>query len=333
VVGFARQSAADLPGFLGMVVTQSVQRLWRSPSGCRSCSAPPSSARSATPTGPIGVVGVGRISGEVFAIEDFTTTEKLSYFLQLLASVNLVLFLFNLLPIYPLDGGHVAGALYEKARSVVARLRGPARPRPVRHRPADARSPTSSPGCSSPCRGCCSSPTSSTRSHCSRTRHRPARNGDTRGHGHLRRSRHARAAPARPRPPPQTRQLDVGGVGRRQRLPVSVQSMTTTKTADINATLQQIAELTASGCQIVRVAVPDTDDAEALPIIAEKSQIPVIADIHFQPRYVFAAIDAGCAAVRVNPGQHQEVRRQGRRDRPGGQGRRHPDPDRVNAGR
>ncbi|MCW2741546.1 MAG: ispG, partial [Blastococcus sp.] len=83
---------------------------------------------------------------------------------------------------------------------------------------------------------------------------------------------------------------------------VSVQSMCTTKTADINATLQQIAELTASGCQIVRVAVPDTDDAEALPIIARKSQIPVIADIHFQPRYVFAAIDAGCAAVRVNPG-------------------------------
>jgi (E)-4-hydroxy-3-methylbut-2-enyl-diphosphate synthase len=78
--------------------------------------------------------------------------------------------------------------------------------------------------------------------------------------------------------------------------------MCTTKTADVNATLQQIAELTASGCQMVRVAVPDTDDAEALAIIAKKSQIPVIADIHFQPRYVFAAIDAGCAAVRVNPG-------------------------------
>ena len=109
-------------------------------------------------------------------------------------------------------------------------------------------------------------------------------------------------------PPPvlaprrRTRQLDVGGVGVGSDHPVSVQSMTTTKTADINATLQQIAELTASGCQIVRVAVPDTDDAEALPIIARKSQIPVIADIHFQPRYVFAAIDAGCAAVRVNPG-------------------------------
>lgn len=84
--------------------------------------------------------------------------------------------------------------------------------------------------------------------------------------------------------------------------PVSVQSMTTTVTADVNSTLQQIAELTASGCQIVRVAVPSTDDAEALPQIARKSGIPVIADIHFQPKYVFAAIDAGCAGVRVNPG-------------------------------
>ena len=99
-----------------------------------------------------------------------------------------------------------------------------------------------------------------------------------------------------------TRQVHVGPVGVGSDYPVSVQSMCTTKTADINATLQQIAELTASGCQIVRVAVPDTDDAEALPAIAGKSQIPVIADIHFQPRYVFAAIDAGCAAVRVNPG-------------------------------
>jgi (E)-4-hydroxy-3-methylbut-2-enyl-diphosphate synthase len=84
--------------------------------------------------------------------------------------------------------------------------------------------------------------------------------------------------------------------------PISVQSMTTTPTTDINATLQQIAELTASGCDIVRVAVPSQDDADVLPIIARKSQIPVIADIHFQPKYVFAAIDAGCAGVRVNPG-------------------------------
>ena len=84
--------------------------------------------------------------------------------------------------------------------------------------------------------------------------------------------------------------------------PVSVQSMATTLTADVNATLQQIAELTAAGCQVVRVAVPSQDDADALPEIARKSGIPVIADIHFQPKYVFAAIDAGCAGVRVNPG-------------------------------
>ena len=82
------------------------------------------------PQGPIGVVGVSRISGEVFAFDDFTTTEKISYFFQLLAGVNLVLFLFNLLPIYPLDGGHIAGALYEKARASVARMRGRPDPGP-----------------------------------------------------------------------------------------------------------------------------------------------------------------------------------------------------------
>ncbi|WP_454044588.1 flavodoxin-dependent (E)-4-hydroxy-3-methylbut-2-enyl-diphosphate synthase [Cellulosimicrobium sp. Marseille-Q8652] len=104
-------------------------------------------------------------------------------------------------------------------------------------------------------------------------------------------------APRRP-----TRKIRVGKVEVGGDAPISVQSMTTTPTTDINATLQQIAELTASGCDIVRVAVPSADDAEALPAIARKSQIPVIADIHFQPKYVFAAIDAGCAAVRVNPG-------------------------------
>jgi (E)-4-hydroxy-3-methylbut-2-enyl-diphosphate synthase len=88
--------------------------------------------------------------------------------------------------------------------------------------------------------------------------------------------------------------------------PISVQSMCTTLTSDVNATLQQIAELTAAGCQIVRVAVPSQDDADALPEIARKSGIPVIADIHFQPKYVFAALNAGCAAVRVNPGNIKE---------------------------
>ncbi|UIR21635.1 flavodoxin-dependent (E)-4-hydroxy-3-methylbut-2-enyl-diphosphate synthase [Streptomyces spinosirectus] len=99
-----------------------------------------------------------------------------------------------------------------------------------------------------------------------------------------------------------SRQIHVGPVAVGGGAPVSVQSMTTTRTSDIGATLQQIAELTASGCQIVRVACPTQDDADALATIARKSQLPVIADIHFQPKYVFAAIEAGCAAVRVNPG-------------------------------
>lgn len=103
-----------------------------------------------------------------------------------------------------------------------------------------------------------------------------------------------------------TRQLKLGTVGVGSDFPVSVQSMTTTKTHDVNATLQQIAQLTAAGCDVVRVACPRQEDADALAAIAKKSQIPVIADIHFQPRYIFAAIDAGCAAVRVNPGNIKE---------------------------
>ncbi|MFM6971265.1 MAG: flavodoxin-dependent (E)-4-hydroxy-3-methylbut-2-enyl-diphosphate synthase [Rhodoluna sp.] len=112
-----------------------------------------------------------------------------------------------------------------------------------------------------------------------------------------------------PKTPPPTlaprrksRQIMVGKVAVGGDAPISVQSMCTTPTTDVNATLQQIAELTASGCDIVRVAVPSQDDADRLQLIARKSQIPVIADIHFQPKYVFQAIDAGCGAVRVNPG-------------------------------
>ena len=103
-----------------------------------------------------------------------------------------------------------------------------------------------------------------------------------------------------------TRQFMVGDVGIGSDHPIAVQSMCTTKTHDINSTLQQIAELTASGCDIVRVACPRQEDADALREIARHSNIPVIADIHFQPKYIFAAIDAGCAAVRVNPGNIKE---------------------------
>lgn len=104
------------------------------------------------------------------------------------------------------------------------------------------------------------------------------------------------------RPRRTSRRIQVGSVPVGGDAPISVQSMTTTVTADIEATLQQIAELTAAGCDIVRIAVPSQDDCDALPVIARRAAIPVIADIHFNPRYVFAAIDAGCAGVRVNPG-------------------------------
>src|SRR3981081_34171 len=116
--------------------------------------------------------------------------------------------------------------------------------------------------------------------------------------------------PAPPAPPPaprrKTRQLMVGDVGIGSDHPVAVQSMTTTKTHDVDATLQQIAELTATGCDIVRVACPRQEDADARAEIARHTHMPVTADIHFQPKYIFAAIDAGCAAVRVNPGNIKE---------------------------
>jgi membrane-associated protease RseP (regulator of RpoE activity) len=128
--GFARQSLADLPGYFGMVVSQSVERLLEIPERIPQLFRAAFLGEERDRNGPIGVVGVGRISGEVFSLEDFTGQQKISTFLSLLASVNLVLFLFNLLPIYPLDGGHIAGALYEKARSTVARMRGRPDPGP-----------------------------------------------------------------------------------------------------------------------------------------------------------------------------------------------------------
>ena len=100
----------------------------------------------------------------------------------------------------------------------------------------------------------------------------------------------------------QSRQVRVGWVEVGGGAPVRVQSMTTTKTADVNATLQQMAALVAAGCEIVRVAVPHWEDAEALKPIAEHATIPVIADIHFQWKYAMAALEAGIHGLRINPG-------------------------------
>ena len=100
-----------------------------------------------------------------------------------------------------------------------------------------------------------------------------------------------------------SRRIMVGPVPVGGGAPISVQSMTNTLTANVPATLQQIAELTAAGCDIVRVAVPSQDDADALPQIVAKSPIPIIADIHFQSKYVFQAIDAGVSLrIGVNAG-------------------------------
>ena len=98
------------------------------------------------------------------------------------------------------------------------------------------------------------------------------------------------------------RSVNVGGVQIGGGAPVVVQSMTLTKTHDVPATTAQIAALASAGCEIVRVAVPKLEDAEALPQIIRFSPLPVIADIHFNASLALKAIDAGVAAVRINPG-------------------------------
>jgi (E)-4-hydroxy-3-methylbut-2-enyl-diphosphate synthase len=101
---------------------------------------------------------------------------------------------------------------------------------------------------------------------------------------------------------PSARQITVGGVTIGGGAPVVVQSMTLTMTHDVEATTAQIAALASAGCEVVRCAVPKTEDAEALRLIVKLSPIPVIADIHFNASLALKAIDAGVAAVRINPG-------------------------------
>jgi (E)-4-hydroxy-3-methylbut-2-enyl-diphosphate synthase len=98
------------------------------------------------------------------------------------------------------------------------------------------------------------------------------------------------------------RQITVGGVEIGGGAPVVVQSMTLTKTHDVEATTAQIAALASAGCEIVRVAVPKSEDADALPLIVRLSPLPVIADIHFNASLALRAIEGGVAAVRINPG-------------------------------
>jgi (E)-4-hydroxy-3-methylbut-2-enyl-diphosphate synthase len=98
------------------------------------------------------------------------------------------------------------------------------------------------------------------------------------------------------------RSITVGNVTIGGGAPVAVQSMTLTPTRDVEATTAQIAALASAGCEVVRCAVPKEEDAEALKLIVRFSPIPVIADIHFNASLALKAIDAGVAAVRINPG-------------------------------
>ncbi len=127
---FVRQPVSALPDYFGMVVSQSLQKLGQIPGRIPQLFEATFMGAKRDQNGPIGIVGVGRLSGEAFAASGVTGMEKISFFFGLLASINLVLFLFNLLPIYPLDGGHIAGALYERIRAAVARVRGRPDPGP-----------------------------------------------------------------------------------------------------------------------------------------------------------------------------------------------------------
>jgi (E)-4-hydroxy-3-methylbut-2-enyl-diphosphate synthase len=105
-----------------------------------------------------------------------------------------------------------------------------------------------------------------------------------------------------PAPRRRTRQVTIGRVAVGGGAPVSVQSMCTSKTADVDATLQQIAALAAAGCDVVRVALPDPDDVAALPRVVRASPLPVVADVHFNWKFALAALEAGVHGLRVNPG-------------------------------
>jgi 4-hydroxy-3-methylbut-2-en-1-yl diphosphate synthase (EC 1.17.4.3) len=99
-----------------------------------------------------------------------------------------------------------------------------------------------------------------------------------------------------------TRQISVGWVKVGGDAPIVVQSMTSTKTHQVEETLSQIKRLAKAGCEIIRVAVPHREDLEALPDIVKNSPIPVIADIHFAPSYAFGSMEAGVHGIRINPG-------------------------------
>ena len=105
----------------------------------------------------------------------------------------------------------------------------------------------------------------------------------------------------------ETKQIDVGGVKIGHGAPIPVQSMCNTRTSNAKATIDQIKRLYAAGCEIIRLAVPDKEAADALPEIVKASPIPVVADIHFDYRLALAAAEAGVHKIRINPGNIGEA--------------------------
>ncbi len=99
-----------------------------------------------------------------------------------------------------------------------------------------------------------------------------------------------------------TRQVLVGGVAIGGEAPVVIQSMTSTHTHDVDATVRQIRRLAEAGCDIVRVAVPDKRDTEALPAVLNQSPVPIVADVHFHYERALEAVEAGAHKIRLNPG-------------------------------
>ncbi|MHB8685243.1 MAG: flavodoxin-dependent (E)-4-hydroxy-3-methylbut-2-enyl-diphosphate synthase, partial [Dehalococcoidia bacterium] len=108
-------------------------------------------------------------------------------------------------------------------------------------------------------------------------------------------------------PPRESRPVHVGDVQIGGGAPVAVQSMCSTDTADVKATVEQLHRLKDAGCEIVRIAVPDKEAAAALPEIVRQKPLPIIADIHFDYRWALAAIRAGFDALRLNPGNIRDA--------------------------
>jgi len=122
---------SEVPGFMATVTTSSIAALMEFPARVFGLAGDLFTEAPRDPEGPVSVVGIGRISGQIASSEEVPTIYKAGDLVTLLASVNLFLFVFNMVPVLPLDGGHIAGALYEGARRQIARVRRKPLPGPV----------------------------------------------------------------------------------------------------------------------------------------------------------------------------------------------------------